>query len=478
MKMNKIYIALALVAGVSMTGCDSLLDTESKDSLPASKLQTVEGCESMVLGVYDMMQDVTFYGRNIIAIPEVLADNCRMSQSGTRFRDQSNNVSGAHLDIWVEGYENIAALNEVIANVQRLPQTDKAKAILGESLFLRALSYFNLSIVYSREPGRLVDGFSLGVPLVKEPFFYEGGSIADDASPAREQVDVVWGQIEQDLNDAFTLLDGRDNGLLPKRGGALAAKALLSRVLLYQGKWEDCITASSYVIDHSPFGIYGSTYTDIFKDGTESLFQLNYTLSENMGSASIHSSYGVWDNGNRDSEGYGDGIGSGDADLCIAEELVALFDPAKDKRFGAMRKAYRNGEKLWWTTKFNSWQGSFGLDNIPIIRISEMYLNRAEAYAERRLYTEATADVNEIRTKRGLTSTTVTGAALLKEILLQRRLELAFEGHRFFDLKRRGEGITKPQGKPTIPYNDFRIVARIPETEMDVNKKLIDNPGY
>jgi hypothetical protein len=66
----------------------------------------------------------------------------------------------------------------------------------------------------------------------------------------------------------------------------------------------------------------------------------------------------------------------------------------------------------------------------------------------------------------------------LQEVLLQRRLELAFEGHRFFDLKRQGMDITRPEGKPSIPYADFRIVSPISTTEMDVNKKLVNNPGY
>ena len=118
------------------------------------------------------------------------------------------------------------------------------------------------------------------------------------------------------------------------------------------------------------------------------------------------------------------------------------------------------------------------MDNVPVIRLSEVVLNRAEAQAELKKDTEALADVNELRTKRGLEAVSFSGAELLNEILLQRRLELAQEGHRFFDLKRRGETISKPAGRTPVSYEDFRVVARISETQMDANKNLENNPGY
>jgi hypothetical protein len=117
-----------------------------------------------------------------------------------------------------------------------------------------------------------------------------------------------------------------------------------------------------------------------------------------------------------------------------------ILDQSKDKRFSAVRKVHYYGQDLWWTTKFNSWGGVFGLDNIPLIRISEIYLNRAEAYAHLKNYTLARNDVNALRNVRGLGNADAVNSELLNEILLQRRIELAFEGHRFFDMKRLGLG--------------------------------------
>lgn len=477
MKKDKIYIILMLLCLLWMTGCDKMLETKSQTLLPQDKLQTEAGCEAMLYGVYDLMQETAFYGRDILTVPEVLADNSRLSPVASRYKGQADNRIGSHLDIWVESYEIIALLNEVIEYAEKLPETPKAKAIWGEALALRGLTYFQLARVYGREPGHLVDGFDLSVPLILKAFFYDGGPMGEEVYPARATVTEVWNQVEKDLTEGFALLKGNDDGLAPKRMGSLAAQAILSRVYLYEGKWKQCVEASDYVTANAPFDVYGGTYSDIFSKGEETIFYLYFTNSENLGSSSLQSINGMMDS-ELDSEGYDIGKGVGDADLCVAEELVALYDHKNDLRFNIFRKAKINGEKVWWTKKFNGWQGAFGLDNVPVIRLSEVVLNRAEAQAELKKDTEALADVNEIRTKRGLEAVSLSGNELLNEILLQRRLELAQEGHRFFDLKRRGETITKPAGRIQVPYPDFRVVARISETQMDANKNLENNPGY
>ena len=436
MKKDRIYIILALLCLLFVTGCDKMLETKSQTLLPQDKLQTEAGCEAMLYGVYDLMQETTFYGRDILTVPEVLADNSRLSPVASRYKGQADNRIGSHLDIWVESYEIIALLNEVIEYAEKLPETPKAKAIWGEALALRGLTYFNLARVYGREPGHLVDNFDLCVPLILKAFFYDGGPMGEEVYPARATVAEVWGQIEKDLTEGFSLLKGNDDGLMPKRMGSLATQAILSRVYLYEGKWKECVEASDYVTTNAPFDLYGGTYTDIFSKGEETIFYLYFTNSENWGSSSLQSINGMMES-ELDSEGYDIGKGVGDADLCVAEELIALFDQKNDLRFKAFRKAKINGEKVWWTKKFSGWQGAFGLDNVPVIRLSEVVLNRAEAQAELKKDTEALTDVNELRTKRGLDAVSFSGAELLNEILLQRRLELAQEGHRFFDLKRR-----------------------------------------
>lgn len=475
-KINIIIVTIFVLFANS--SCESMLDVSTKHALPQGKIKTVAGCESLIIGVYDQLQDGYYAGRDLICIPDVLGDNTQLSPGATSYSGQYNFKPNYNLDIWEIAYKQIGALNEAIFYLSQLEQTAKVKSLTGEALFLRAYNYFNLSIIYSRVPGKLVENFNLCVPLLTEPFFNEGGSITEQASVPRATVDVVWAQIVKDLNDSYTLLNNNDGSNFPFRVSALAVKAFQSRVYLYKGDWDNAITAASTTITNSNVKLHDGVYTDIFSKGTESIWQLHFTITENLKSVSLHSTYGTLDNGARDEDGFGDGTGPGDAQLSVSPDFINIIDKDNDKRFGSLRKVHYYGQDLWWTTKFNSWGGAFGLDDVPLIRISEMYLNRAEAYAHLKNYTMARNDVNALRNIRGLEDTDVANSELLSEILLQRRIELAFEGHRFFDMKRLGLPISRPNGLPEIPYADYRVVAPIGATEMDVNKKLVNNPGY
>ena len=474
-------ILVLLLISIGLYSCDSLLDVETKHALPQEDIENEDGARSLIIGVYDLMQEPTFAGRDLLTLPDVLGDNVKLNAGATRYTRQYQFTPYYNIDIWQAAYRQIVSLNEALFYLDKLEETPSVKALKGEALFLRAYDYFYLASIYGRMPGRLVDGFDLCVPLVTAPFFNKGGNISEQASVARDKVDVVWAQIVKDLNDAFDYMNGNDKGNFPYRASAISAKALLSRVYLYMGKWTESAAAATYVLNNASVKIYsGAQYTSIFSSGAESLWQLHYTEPENLLSSSLHSVYGTKDDGYRDAEGYGNGKGTGDATLSVTDDFVALIDQAKDIRFGALRKVKVSGQKLWWTIKFNSWQKAdlFGLDDVPLIRISEMILNRAEAYAHLNNMTNARKDINDFRGYRGIGDTSVPDSGLLEEILLQRRIEFAFEGHRYFDRKRLGLDILRPEGLPTIPYSDYRVVAAIGTTELDVNKLLIQNPGY
>jgi starch-binding outer membrane protein, SusD/RagB family len=120
------------------------------------------------------------------------------------------------------------------------------------------------------------------------------------------------------------------------------------------------------------------------------------------------------------------------------------------------------------------------LENIPIIRVAEVVLTAAEARARNNDDGGAQTMINMLRTNRGLAATALTGQALIDLIMNERRVELAFEGHRFFDLKRNAMDIVKPVDLLTndVPYEDFRILANIPSGEVTFNELLQQNPNY
>jgi hypothetical protein len=214
----------------------------------------------------------------------------------------------------------------------------------------------------------------------------------------------------------------------------------------------------------------------------ESMFELNYQTSENIGvNTSLQTSYTTLITlGNTTTTG-------GFGDLVPSANLLALLESEKDttaKVLDIRRSLYELGTAGRGTaaiecTKFLGKNGAVNLDNVPVIRVSELYLTRAEAiFNQGSREPAALADLNTIRTRSGLPAktATLTGAALLTEILNQRRLELAFEGHRFFDLKRLGRDITKLPAN--VPFTDYRILAPLPVREIQTNPNLKQNFGY
>jgi hypothetical protein len=143
-------------------------------------------------------------------------------------------------------------------------------------------------------------------------------------------------------------------------------------------------------------------------------------------------------------------------------------------------------------TKYLGKNGQINLDNVPVLRIAEAYLNRAEVQAtagsSQLNLVGALADLKTIKSRRytdytGSAAETADNvrdqASLLEEILRQRRIEFAFEGHRFFDLKRLGRDLIKPQSTGgNLAFSDLRILPPIPQVEIDGNPNLKQNFGY
>jgi hypothetical protein len=174
------------------------------------------------------------------------------------------------------------------------------------------------------------------------------------------------------------------------------------------------------------------------------------------------------------------GLG-GRGDIAIHDSFYQeLIANPKDVR-GRMI-ARDNTVNVYYSTKY---QKAGNIDNAHIIRIAEVYLNRAEARAQSGNLTDALADMNLIRNRAGLESSTVTGLQpTLEAIWQERKLELAFEGHRFFDLVRTNQalkklvGVARKNGPPVTLSNAGRQIFPIPLADIDANKNLSQNDGY
>ncbi len=468
-KSIRIIVGFGLLLAVS--SCSDLFVTEPKQSVSSSvALQDITGIRSLVISIYDRLQPSTYYGARMMVGPDILADNVRLANSNSnRYFNERVNAAGSHLQqIWDQCYPGINDANFVISGIDGSNTNQLEKDQLkGEALFLRGLMLFDLARVFAYEPTKVVNNFNLGVIIRTTP------TIESAQADFRERstVEQVYQQVESDLKAAINLLPASTAASTERRrANRAAAQALLARLYLYWEKYPEAVQAATDALTNtSAVLVAGTSYQAAF--GTvpnpESLFELNYVqATESLGAnESLHSLTTNLTTGNW-------------GDVVPTTELYNLYE-ASDVRRAVFYSATKSGESVFYSRKYIASQGAF-TSNVPIIRYSEVLLIRAEAYAASGNAALALADLNRIRTRSSATAiaSTVSGSALIDAIMTERRLELVLEGHRFFDLKRRGMTITKAGLSATVPYDDFRILAPLPIGQVQLNNRLRQNPGY
>lgn len=466
--MKKIYQwTLAASLGLGVFACSDSINVEPITAIgPEGALNTPAGIRATLIGVYNGLQSGDRYSRDYIAYPEALSDNGEAVDNSGRLVGENRNNPGAQFVSWNELFRDINRANLVIESVEAgisgLGDAESDR-ILGEALFLRAFNYFDAARAYGYDPTNIQPNDRGSVPIL-----LNGVITADEVElPARATADEVYTQISNDLQRAADLLG---NGSAPFFGNRAAALGLLSRVNLYWGNYAGVVTSATSTINEGVgTPLDASNYVAGFTNpgsNPEALFELVYADDESTGvNESLASTF-------RSSPGFGD--------LVATNDLINAYE-AGDVRLGTFivsDDATSNGFGRMESNKYNGHNGIANVDNVTILRLSEIYLNRAEAQARLGNTTEANADLNFIKTRRGLTAVNLSGEALITEVINERRRELAFEGHRWFDLKRLGWPVNKPVLGATIQPNDFRILAPIPGNEISVNPNVVQNEGY
>lgn len=478
MKNNiKTWAICILTLMSTLSACDKILDVTPKQSIDSSSaLESPEAIQAALNSVYAYLRQASQYGRDLVAIPELLADNTDHTNNPNELYGHFRNQPGSHMNIWGSSYSAINEINNLLHVLENPPSgvsTEFNETIAGQAYFLRALYYHNLSKIYGYDPQAIVAEVNYGsVPLVTEPVL----GTDQVTFPARAGIDEIYDRIYQDLEKASNLLEGKVvNGSDPEYyGSAAAASALFSRVALYNGDYHKVIeqadrtlnlvgdrfmTQGNYVAGWRQMKLPESIFEVVFHVGDHEN-PVNTSLRATFTSRISLQSISFSNRGN----------------VVVAPQLYNLYTANDVRRDLFVTGIGRNSSRRE-ITKFLSRSGT-NHDNTPVIRVSEVILNRAEAYAELGQYDLARQDLNRIRERAGLSPVvpSLSGEALLEEILLQRRLELAFEGHRFFDLKRRGSDIVKPNGH--VRFEEARILAPLPYSEVQNNPNLQQNFGY
>lgn len=475
--MNLKYILKISFLIFLFASCAEALEVSDPDSLsPDDVLDEISGFESVLSSAYNRVHDFAWYAQNAIVAPEIMADNLDFNNRTGRYETQYVNAVRAHMSRWAPRYVNINDVNIIISKIDRLREdpnadTDAIDQIKGEALFIRALNYHDMARVYGYEPGKEVNGFNLTVPLRLTST--DGVS---DALNVSERVTntVMYQQIETDLKEAITLLPATPPSN-PYRAGQAAAHALLARVYLYWGRWADAAAQADLAISKTSASLITSQagYYDSWSaiPHPESIFESEIRSTD----------WSTVDGANNSLNSLSNNIYSGGQFILVGSTTLVnvLESESGDFRDTIFRTVTGIPEGTRLIDKWRGEKGDF-LENIPIFRYSEMLLIAAEGYARSSDETKAKEKLNALRNARGLASTSASGNALTDLILKERQVELALEGHRWFDLKRLGMPIPKSPtaNVPDLEFSDFRLLAPLSEGDLTLNEFLVQNPGY
>ncbi len=506
-KMNSLYkYAVAFMLGLSVLATSCSLDVDPRQSIDADgALNTPDALEASINSVYARLRAESTYGRDLFAMADALADVGRTTNNSGRLIGENNNNPNAHFTaaFWQNSYFAINEANLILDQLTRGVDGASAAQLTrweGEVKFLRALWYFNLVKVYAYmptaiyQPGVTDEG---GVPMPLE------GSIASDIAftrnSPRASIQENYNQIYSDLNDAIALLSSASRAGV-QFANAGAAQALLSRVALYRGDWTTARDAATAALGSNVGTVLGGeAYVDGWRASVhpESMFEVRFALElESLGvNVSLQSSYTALLNlSNKNAQGgWGDFIANQRVLDFFGLSQIQIGEPETDNNNWDVTRnndvrgqlfttgnTVRNAGRQIESIKFISKTGFTFADNIPVIRKSEMHLNRAEANFHLGNTGEALDELNAFKSLRGLDPVTLSGDDLLEELLNERFKEFVFEGQRFFDLKRYGRDLDKSYLGPTnfVAFDDFRILPPIPQREVDGNVNLNQNRGY
>ena len=446
---NLKYLILTISSFLLFTSCDRELDIDSEQGISTeTAISTPEGIQQILIGAYKNTGDGDLFGGDVQIYGDLLADDGYLYWWGTyaelgHIYEKSIISDNVYVrDTWARAYKVINATNVVLENLSVVKDEDDKKRIEGEAKFLRALNYFELVRFFGKQYEAGKNNTQLGVPIVLKTTSDFNG----DLSVARNSVEEVYTQVVKDLKEAINNLPSENSYY----ADTYSAQALLSRVYLQKGDYTNARDLANDVIENS-----GKSLMPNYKDA----FNTSENISEDLFAMQVTSQSGE----NDLITFYADEAQGGrGGDITLTEDFLGLFEP--DDVRGSFY--YYNYYDDVLTSKYTNQYG-----NIHVIRLAEMYLIRAEA--NYRLGTSLGATpLDDINTIRGRAKASALTTVTLDDILLERRRELAFEGFLIHDIKRTKGNVG------SLNWNSDKLVFPIPLREMQVNNKLVQNPGY
>lgn len=481
MKYSKIILSSALVA--TLFSCNKTIDITETDLIAGPlALKSVSNCEQGLIGAYAGV------GLDMgILLNATFSDEVKKAEfynASTTHEWQFSSVDVGIRDNFTAISPNYTIIDRVNRVLRALPVADstvagdntKRNVLKGEALFLRAYAHFELFKYYSTA----YDPAGLGMPYLEVP------SPTPTTPYARIKMDAYFQKLNADLAEAKNLVVNNLNDI--NRSNRLAVAGLQARVALYTKNWDNAIAYSTEYINGKALASKAN-FPGIWTDNNTE--ELVFRLPRVAANARLGS---LWRGVSATVSGK---VSIGTITWQPTDKLWNSYDQANDVRFAAYfidePLLIAAGRVSHLIKKYAGGAYTTANENVAshkVFRTGEMYLIRAEARAEKDIFTganSAESDINELRTNRINNYTPVTfasKAAAITAIMNERFKELAYEGHRFWDLKRRGLPVERVAAEApsaigtTLPANNFRFVLPIPNTEMQANKLMEQNDGY
>jgi hypothetical protein len=493
MKANKLIITF-IVAATGIAGCSkSFLEKAPLDSVNTSNFyKTADDAVAAINAAYQPLQRPKLYNLRMWTT-DIMAGNSEVGAGGgtdgIETKDEANFVTTTDnagvLDLYRGPAPGILACNIVLEKVPAIQMDENLKKrILGEAHFLRGLYYFILVRFFG------------DVPLITKP-----QNVGDDLNPARTPKADVYQQIISDLTTAMDSLPPRESysGSDVGRASKGAATGLLAKVYLTLGDYQKTVdlckqvTALGYKLNPN----YADNFSATNKNTVESLFEVQYSGATTYGffddfnqaswvstftgprnSDFVGGAYG-WD---QPTQEFVDSYEAGDKrkDATILYEGGPAFD---GKEYKASYSGTGYNLRKFLVPKSISPDYNTSPADFIVLRYADVLLMEAEALNELGQMDAAIVPLNEVRERAGLNDkeANISKDSMRAVILHERRMELAFEGQRWFDLIRvqNGQyGLDFLHSIGKVNATQKFLLLPIPQVERDANPNLTQNPGY
>ncbi|WP_241258542.1 RagB/SusD family nutrient uptake outer membrane protein [Flavobacterium sp. Sr18] len=484
----KYKLVMILFVLFALQSCSDFLEQEpgSQTSI-TEQLSTKKGMLNALNGTYGSLE-ANVRGERFAVYADLQGGNLKFTPTITgnsrgqitvpinlenvySFQDQA--LDSDFTIFYDESYDVINQTNLILEYVDALPDaTDvEKKQIKAEALAIRAYSHYLLSLIYSQAVGNSSSDTQLGIVYNKTSL---SGGIT---YPKRETLTTTYSLIIEDINAALdnfsdkSLLTGPSYSFF----NSTNAKALLARVYLSKNDWQNAFATANDVILNSGVSL---TPTENYISQWE---QTNAPIAENLLEFSIPRDSGGEVGGSLSSY-FGYFSNTNYNKYVASQDLLGLYESTDIRKQLFLEKALPtliNG--VFVNVNYSFTKKLQDNPGYSAFRLSELYLIRAEAAFELGNLETAKNDINTIRARAKATLLTITDN-LEQALLLERRKELCFEGHLFFDLARRNKSVSRNDGclslNCSLDYQSPKFVLPIPRKNINLNSNLQQNESY